>query len=151
MDGKQRNFGIMSHITPLPPARPKGADSEKVTINLGFVDLGHIDLLVAEGVYANRTDFIRTAIRNQLTAQADTVRQMVARKMLVLGLQRFGRAELEGAQARGEQLDIRVLGLASIDSDVPPELAAATITSVTVLGAFHASPAVKAALVGRIH
>ena len=104
------------------PTRAKGGDSEKITINLGFVDLGHIDLLVAEGVYANRTDFIRTAIRNQLAAQA-----------------------------AGEQLDIRVLGLASIDGDVSPELAQATIASVTVLGAFQASPAVKAALAGRIH
>ena len=131
--------------------KPKIGESEKITINLGLIDLGQIDLLVQEGFYSNRTDLIRTAIRNQLTAQADTVRQMVARKMLVLGLQRFGRAELEAAQAAGEQLDIRVLGLASIDGDVPAELAQATIASVTVLGAFQASPAVKAALAGRIH
>ena len=150
MDGKKRNFGIMSHITPLPPARPKGADSEKVTINLGFVDLGHIDLLVAEGVYANRTDFIRTAIRNQLTAQADTVRQMVARKMLVLGLQRFGRAELEAVRRAGEALDIRVLGLAVIEADVSADLASATIASLTVLGALQASAEVKSALRGRM-
>lgn len=141
----------MSNLMPFPAARAKGPDSEKVTINLGFVDLGHIDLLVAEGVYSNRTDFIRTAIRNQLAAQAETVRQMVARKMLVLGLQRFGSAELRAAQAAGEQLEIRVLGLASIDDDVSAELAHATIASITVLGAFHASAAVKAALAGRIH
>ena len=141
----------MSHVVPLQSSRTKVADSEKVTINLGFVDLGHIDLLVAEGVYTNRTDFIRTAIRNQLAVQADTVRQMVSRKMLVLGLQRFGRAELEAAQAAGEQLDIRVLGLASIDNDVPAELAQATIASITVLGAFHASAEVKAALADRTH
>lgn len=141
----------MHQAVTLSSSRPKVADSEKITINLGFVDLGHIDLLVAEGVYSNRTDFIRTAIRNQLAAQAETVRQMVARKMLVLGLQRFGRAELAAAQAAGEQLEIRVLGLAAIDDDVPPELAQATIASITVLGAFHASAPVKAALAGRIH
>ena len=141
----------MNDLMPGAALRAKRGDSEKITINLGFVDLGHIDLLVAEGVHSNRTDFIRTAIRNQLTAQADTVRQMVARKMLVLGMQRFGRTELEAAQAAGEQLDIRVLGLASIDGDVPAELAQATIASVTVLGAFQASAAVKAALAGRIH
>jgi Arc/MetJ-type ribon-helix-helix transcriptional regulator len=131
--------------------RGKVSDSEKITINLGFVDLGHIDLLVSEGFYANRTDFIRTAIRNQLTTQSDAVRQVVARKMLVLGLQRFGRAELEAVQAAGQVLEIRVLGLVSIDHDVPASLAQATISSVTVLGAFHASAAVKAALDGRIH
>ena len=136
--------------THLPTLRSRVPDSEKVTINLGFVDLGHIDLLVSEGFYANRTDFIRTAIRNQLSTQNEAVRQVVARKMLVLGLQRFGRAELETVQAAGQMLEIRVLGLASIDDDVPPELAAATIASVTVLGAFHASAAVKAALAGRI-
>ncbi|MFN9470149.1 CopG family transcriptional regulator [Acidovorax sp.] len=130
--------------------RNKVPDSEKITINLGYVDLGHIDLLVSEGFYANRTDFIRTAIRNQLSTQNEAVRQVVARKMLVLGLQRFGRTDLETIQAAGQTLEIRVLGLASIEDDVPPELAQATIASVTVLGAFHASPAVKAALAGRI-
>ncbi|CAN7148328.1 CopG family transcriptional regulator [Acidovorax sp. LjRoot129] len=142
--------------SPASPASPvalrgKIPDSEKITINLGFVDLGHIDLLVSEGFYANRTDFIRTAIRNQLTAQGDAVRQVVARKMLVLGLQRFGRADLEAVQAAGQVLEIRVLGLVSIDNDVPASLAQATVASVTVLGAFHASAAVKAALAGRIH
>lgn len=141
----------MSNVLSLNPSRSKTPESEKVTINLGFVDLGHIDLLVSEGFYANRTDFIRTAIRNQLAVQADVVRQVVERKMLVLGLQRFGRADLEAAQAAGEMLAIRVLGLASIDDDVPPALAKDTISSVTVLGAFQASAAIKAALAGRIH
>lgn len=159
MDDKQLFYGELMSTLPLPPApiappavmRGKMPDSEKITINLGFVDLGHIDLLVSEGFYSNRTDFIRTAIRNQLTAQGDAVRQVVARKMLVLGLQRFGRAELEAVQAAGEVLEIRVLGLVSIDGDVPASLAHATVASVTVLGAFHASAAVKAALAGRIH
>lgn len=141
----------MTPISSTPPAlRSKVPDSEKITINLGYVDLGHIDLLVSEGFYANRTDFIRTAIRNQLSTQNEAVRQVVARKMLVLGLQRFGRTDLETVQAAGQTLEIRVLGLASIEDDVTPELAQATIASVTVLGAFHASPAVKAALAGRI-
>ncbi len=140
----------MNNIHPLVPARSKVPESEKVTINLGYVDLGHVDLLVAEGFYANRTDFIRTAIRNQLALQSEAVRQVVARKMLVLGLQRFSRADLEAIQAAGETLDIRVLGLASIDEDVPAALAQPTIASVTVLGAFQASAAVKAALAGRI-
>ena len=96
--------------THLPTLRSRVPDSEKVTINLGFVDLGHIDLLVSEGFYANRTDFIRTAIRNQLSTQNEAVRQVVARKMLVLGLQRFGRAELEAIQAAAQMLEIRVLG-----------------------------------------
>ncbi len=140
----------MSTISSPAVQRTKVPESEKVTVNIGFVDLGHIDLLVAEGFYSNRTDFIRTAIRNQLTVQADAVRQVVARKMLVLGLQRFGRADLEAVQAAGETLHIRVLGLASIDDDVSPALAQATVASVTVLGAFHASAAVKHALAGRI-
>ena len=132
-----------------PSPRAKVPESEKVTINLGFVDLGHIDLLVAEGFYGNRTDFIRTAIRNQLSAQAEAVRQVVARKMLVLGLQRFGRAELEAVQAAGERLDIRVLGLVTIEPDVTPALAQATIASLSVLGAFQASADIKAALADR--
>ena len=125
-------------------------ETEKVTINLGPVDLGQIDLLVQEGCYSNRTDFIRTAIRNQLAAQAELVRQTVARKTLVLGAQHFSRADLEALRAAGETVRISVLGLATIAEDVPPELARATIASLTVLGALRASAAVRAALVGRI-
>jgi Arc/MetJ-type ribon-helix-helix transcriptional regulator len=130
--------------------RPKTADSEKITINLGYVDLGHIDLMVQEGFYSNRTDFIRTAIRNQIERHADVVRQSVARKSVDLGLRHYGREDLEAARAAGRMLDIRVLGLASIGNDVTPELARATIASVVVLGALHASPAVKAALADRM-
>jgi Arc/MetJ-type ribon-helix-helix transcriptional regulator len=130
--------------------RTKAGDTEKVTINLGLVDLGQIDLLVQEGFYSNRTDLIRTAVRNQLTSHAEVIRQTVARKSLVLGLQHFSRADLEAAQAAGQTLQIQVLGLATIAPDVTPELALATITSISVLGALHASPAVKAALAGRI-
>jgi Arc/MetJ-type ribon-helix-helix transcriptional regulator len=130
--------------------RPKLGESEKITINLGLIDLGQIDLLVQEGFYSNRTDLIRTAIRNQLSTHADVVKQTVARKSLVLGLQHYSRADLESIQAAGQRLQIQVLGLASIGSDVSPELALATIDSVEVLGALHASPAVKTALAGRI-
>lgn len=130
--------------------RPKVADSEKITINLGFVDLGQIDLLVAEGFYANRTDLIRTAIRNQLDRHADAVKGSVARQQLDLGLRHYSRADLEAARDAGTRLDIHVLGLASIAGDVTPELARAAIASLTVLGALHASPAVKAALADRI-
>ena len=125
-------------------------DAEKITINLGYVDLGHIDLLVQEGFYSNRTDFIRTAIRNQIERHAEVTRQSVARKSVELGLRHYSRDDLEVAQAAGQLLDIRVLGLASIAQDVTPELARATIASVEVLGALHASPAVKAALRDRI-
>lgn len=123
----------------------KPAD-EKITINLGCVDLGQIDLLVQEGFYANRTDLIRTAIRNQLATHVDVVRQVILRKTLVLGIQNFSQADLFALKAAGEKLHIRVLGLASIAPEVSPELALATIESITVLGALHASPAVKAAL-----
>ena len=131
-------------------ARPRMTDSEKITINLGHVDLGHIDLLVQEGFYSNRTDFIRTAIRNQIDRHGEAVRQAVTRKGVDLGLRHYRRADLEAAREAGRMLHIRVLGLASIAPDVTPELARATIASVAVLGALHASPAVKAALADRI-
>ena len=123
----------------------KPAD-EKITINLGCVDLGQIDLLVQEGFYANRTDLIRTSIRNQLATHGEIVRQVIRRKTLVLGIQHFSQADLLALQAAGEKLHIRVLGLASIAPEVSAELALATIESITVLGALHASPTVKAAL-----
>ena len=131
--------------------RPKMSETEKITINLGLIDLGQIDLLVQEGFYSNRTDLIRTAIRNQLSTHAEVVKQTVARKSLVLGLQHYSRADLEALQAAGQRLQIQVLGLASIAADVAPELALATIESIVVLGALHASAAVKAVLAGRIH
>jgi len=130
--------------------RPKTPESEKITINLGYVDLGHVDLMVQDGFYANRTDFIRTAIRNQLDRHADAVRQSVARKTLDLGLRHYSREDLEAVRAAREMLQINVLGLVTIARDVTPELACATITSVTVLGALHASPEVRAALSDRM-
>ena len=130
--------------------RPKAGDTEKITINLGHVDLGQIDLLVQDGFYSNRTDFIRTAIRNRLDRHADVVKQSVARKSLELGLRHYSREDLETVRAAGQTLHIHVLGLASIASDVTPQLARATIASFIVLGALHASPEVKAALFDRV-
>jgi Arc/MetJ-type ribon-helix-helix transcriptional regulator len=138
-------------MSTLHELRPRPADSEKITINLGYVDLGHIDLMVQDGFYSNRTDFIRTAIRNQLDRHADVVRQSVARKTLDLGLRHYSRADLEAARNSGEMLHIKVLGLASVAGDVTPELARASIASVTLLGALHASPEVKSALADRTH
>jgi len=125
------------------------AESEKITINLGFVDLGQVDLLVEDGFYSNRTDFIRTAIRNQLSTHGEVVKQSVARREMVLGLQRYTRRDLEKVLASGEQLQIQVLGLATIDDDVTPQLARRAIASIAVLGALRASPEVKAALADR--
>lgn len=130
--------------------KPKVPDTEKITINLGYVDLGHVDLMVQEGFYSNRSDFIRTAIRNQLERHADVVRQSTVRKRLDLGLRNYTREDLEATRRAGEMLHINVLGLATIAQDVNPELARATIASITVLGALHAAPAVKAALADRM-
>lgn len=127
------------------------ADSEKITINLGVVDLGQIDLLVQEGFYSNRTDLIRTSIRNQLTVHADVLRQTVARRTLVIGLQDYSRLDLEAAREAGQRLRIQALGLVRIAADVSPELATETIESIAVLGVLQASAPVKAALVDRIH
>jgi Arc/MetJ-type ribon-helix-helix transcriptional regulator len=128
----------------------EGDKTEKITVNLGLVDLGQVDLLVQEGFYANRTDFIRTAIRVQLATHAEAVTHTVARKTLVLGAQHYSRRDLEAVREAGQRLQIRVLGLASIADDVSPELALATIETVEVLGALRASAAVKAAIAGRI-
>ena len=127
-----------------------GGDTEKMTINVGVVDLGHVDLLVQEGFYSNRSDLVRTAIRNQLALHADAVKQTVARRTLTVGLQHFSRADLQAAVAAGQRLQVQVLGLARIADDVDPELALAAIESVTVLGAFQASAAVRRALAPRM-
>jgi Arc/MetJ-type ribon-helix-helix transcriptional regulator len=131
------------------PLQPKLAESEKITVNLGFVDLGRIDLMVSDGFYANRADFIRTAVRNQLERQEDAVRQSTARRRLTLGFSHYTWQDLEAARDAGTPLHIQVLGLASIANEVTPELARAAIASVQVLGGFQASPAVRAALADR--
>jgi Arc/MetJ-type ribon-helix-helix transcriptional regulator len=128
----------------------KAPDSEKLTVNLGFVDLGRVDLLVRDGFYSNRSDFIRTAIRNQLSTHAEVAAQATTRLALELGLRTFTRRDLEAVRAAGERLEIRVLGLAIIDQDVSPDLARETIASITVLGALHAAPEIKAALADRL-
>jgi Arc/MetJ-type ribon-helix-helix transcriptional regulator len=130
--------------------RERTGETEKITINVGYVDLGHIDLLVREGFYSNRTDFIRTAIRNQLATHAEAAKQAIVRNTLELGLRQYSRDDLETVRAAGTKLRIKVLGLATIADDVTPELALATIESITVLGALQASKAVKAALGARI-
>lgn len=135
----------MSDLKAKPP------DTEKITINVGAIDLGHIDLLVQEGFYSNRTDLIRTAIRNQLATHAEVLRQTVARRTLVLGLQDYSKRDLEAVRKSGTKLRIQALGLVRIAEDVSPALARDTIESIAVLGALQASPAVKAALNDRIH
>jgi Arc/MetJ-type ribon-helix-helix transcriptional regulator len=135
---------------PPRPQHAKPPDSEKLTLNLGFIDLGSIDLLVRDGFYSNRSDFIRTAVRNQLATHADTAKKAASRLTLELGLRTFARQDLEAVQAAGEKLRIRVLGLAVIADDVTPDLARATIESITVLGALHASAEVKTALADRL-
>lgn len=132
-------------------SRQRAGETEKMTVNVGVVDLGQVDLLVQEGFYSNRSDLMRTALRNQLALHTDTLRQTVARRTLTVGLQHFSRAELETVVAAGRRLQIQVVGLARIADDVTPELARAAIESVTVLGAFQASPAVRQALSDRIH
>jgi Arc/MetJ-type ribon-helix-helix transcriptional regulator len=123
--------------------------SEKITINVGLVDLGQIDLLVSEGFFANRTDFIRTAIRRQLDSRSDAVDRTVDRRALILGSEHYSRTDLEALRAAGRTVELRVLGLASIADDVSPDLAVATIASVEVLGAFRAPRAVRDALASR--
>jgi Arc/MetJ-type ribon-helix-helix transcriptional regulator len=135
----------------MPEVKPRLTDTEKITINLGLIDLGQIDLLVEEGFYSNRTDLIRTAIRNQLAAHGEVLRQTVARRTLVLGLQQFSKHDLEAVRKSRTKLRIQVLGLVRIADDVSPALARETIESIAVLGALHASTAVKAALADRIH
>lgn len=137
---------VQSHAV-LTPAAP---ETEKITINLGHVDLGRIDLLVREGFFSNRSDLIRTAIRTLLEKHGATTEQGVVRHMLEMGVRRWSRADLEVAQAAGETLDIKVLGLAILDDDIPPELAQATIARLTVLGTLQAPKAVKAALADRL-
>jgi Arc/MetJ-type ribon-helix-helix transcriptional regulator len=146
MDGMR-----MKNLAKTTGSKVKGGDTEKITINLGPIDLGQIDLLVQEAFYSNRTDFIRTAIRNQLQTHAEVVKQTVSRQTMALGLRHYSRADLEAVRASGQQLQIHVLGLASVGHDVDPELARASIASVHVLGVFQASSGVKSALADRIH
>lgn len=141
----------MKHGNAIAEPRQRTGETEKMTVNVGVVDLGHVDLLVQEGFYSNRSDLIRTALRNQLALHADVVKQTVARRTLTVGLQHYNRADLEAVVAAGQRLQLQVVGLARLADDVTPELALAAIESVTVLGAFQASPAVRRALSGRIH
>ena len=140
---------VMKTIVAAEPKRV-APDTEKLTINLGVVDLGQIDLLVQEGFYSNRTDLIRTAIRNQLTAHGEEIKRTVARRTLVLGLHDVRRSDLERLQAQRQMLDIQVVGLVRIADDVSAKLALATIASIEVLGALHAPAAVRTALAARI-
>ncbi len=126
------------------------ADSEKMTINISVVDLGKIDLLVEEGFYSNRTDFIRTGIRNQLDKHNEEVKQTVTRKTMVVGVVSYGRTALEKRLAAGEKISAWVVGSLVIADDVSAELALDTIESIKVYGVLKASKKVKDALADRI-
>jgi Arc/MetJ-type ribon-helix-helix transcriptional regulator len=130
--------------------RQRAGETEKMTVNVGVVDLGQVDLLVQEGFYSNRSDLMRTALRNQLALHADMLRQTLTRRTLTVGLQHYSRADLESVVAAGRRLQVQVVGLARIADDVTPQLACDAIESVTVLGAFQASPAVRQALSDRM-
>lgn len=137
----------MENVTPIRAPQP---DSEKLTINLGYVDLGRIELLVQEGFYANRSDFIRSAIRKQLEQHGDVVSGTIERQTLAIGLRDYTRSDLEALLAAKEMLHIKMVGLVRIANDVSPELARATIGSISVLGGLHASSEVKKILADRI-
>jgi len=125
-------------------------DLEKLTINISPLDIGQIEILVEQGFYANRAEFVRTAIRDELAKHSETVRETAKRKTFIIGAMVIGRAELERRQKRGEQLDLRVIGLLGIEENVPASLARAVIESVEVRGIFRASKDVKDALADRI-
>ena len=127
------------------------ADTEKITINMSAVDLGRVDLLVDEGFYSNRSDFIRTAIRKELDVHREVVVQVVSRKTMVIGVLLYSRHDLEKAQAKGVTYDIKVVGTVILDSAIPPELARATISRIKIYGVLKASPEVKEALADRIN
>jgi Arc/MetJ-type ribon-helix-helix transcriptional regulator len=129
----------------------KSLELEKITINIGAIDLGKIDLLVEEGFYGNRTDFIRTAIRNQLDRHGSDTANTITRKAIGTGTFEFDRSDLERLLAARAKVAISAVGLVSIGHDVSPELARNTIESITVRGVFRASKAVKDALADRIH
>ena len=124
-------------------------DTEKVSLNMSVVDLGQVDLLIEQGFYSSRTDFIRTAIRNLLATHAATVQQTVARQSMVLGVVVYSRKDLEALVAERKQVEIKAVGVAVLTPDVTPELARAAIKSIHVFGVLRASPEVKAALLDR--
>lgn len=126
------------------------ADIEKLSFNISVVDLGQIDLLVEQGFYSSRTDFLRAAIRSQIGAHADTIKQTITRKSGVLGVTHYSKASLDRRRYAAETLDITAVGMLVIGDDVTPELARATIASIAVYGVFRASPAVKEALADRM-
>lgn len=126
------------------------ADTEKITINMSAVDLGKVDLLVQEGLYSNRTDFIRTAIRSQLDKHNFEIQQSVTRHSYVIGVLLFQRSDLEKHKQKGQKIKCTVLGLLNFANDITPELARAVIESVQVRGIFQASEEVKAALADKM-
>lgn len=128
------------------PSPARTADTEKITINLGFVDLGRIDLLVREGFYASRSDLIRAAIRAQLDRHDSAVAPTIVRDDFVMGLRDVTLAELQGMADANQVLDLRVIGLARFASDIPAELVASTIRSIEVLGTIQASAGVRKVL-----
>lgn len=126
------------------------SDTEKITINMSAVDLGKVDLLVQEGLYSNRTDFIRTAIRNALDKHNVEIQQSVIRHAFVIGMVHYDPSEFEECKSQGKKLRIRVIGMLDISSKITPELADQVVESIQVRGIFQAPEEVKKVLADRM-
>ena len=120
------------------------AETEKITINIDVVDLGKIDLLVEQGFYSNRTDLIKSSIRNEVNKHEEVVSKIVVSKSYNVGVTKFSKEELEEVARSNKILDVKVLGLLIIADDVPVDLAKKTIKYLNVFGVFKAPAEIKA-------
>ena len=124
-------------------------ETEKVCINLPAAELGKIDVLVAEGLFASRTDLIRSGIRSILDVHDDAVRR-VARTEARIGYQLLMRSELEAARNSRQKLTLFVVGVLRIQGSVTPDLADATIDRIRIFGTVRGPAEVLTRLEDRI-
>jgi len=127
--------------------------TEKATINIGIMELAQIDLLVENMIYTNRSDFIRTAIRNQLEMHKSDIERLYLQTKANsfepesqvqggIGIYRLRKAALSDAMKSNKKLHIMVMGILLIDKDISPELFEATVESIKIYGKIQAQKSI---------
>jgi Arc/MetJ-type ribon-helix-helix transcriptional regulator len=124
---------------------------QQLNVTMDAEEIHQVDLMVEQGLYASRKDFLQLAARNLLREHGVEVPRPMTGELKVAGIAVHNRKSLEKLRAAGRQLELNVTGIFRLADDVTPELACAVIKSLTLRGTFEASAEVKATLKDRTH
>lgn len=113
--------------------------SEKVSVNINEEALSKIDLLVEDGFYSNRSDFINRAVDTLLDRENRTVdklleihsKEKINSRQWFVGVQTMGSQYLEKVKEQGVRLRIKGCGVLYFEKDAAQELVFETVEYIS--------------------